>query len=160
MDLRLINMSILSWIAKILFYRLYEWYMKKCSTHDMTQQSKYPYPNIDPHPPWSPTQALLQCHQHRSTWGAFARAPCLHPWWNGRNTKGKEYLGLNEEQKQKLKHIQANTLSTSCQFIFKTSNCSSIFESINQQIPRLQKLQNHQIGDAIMSTRNCPSSSR
>jgi len=36
-------------------------------------------------------------------------------------------LGLNEEQKQKLKHIQANTLGKSCQFIFRTRNCSSIF---------------------------------
>ena len=31
--------------------------MKKCSTHDMTQQSKYPYPN-DPQPPMKPNSSL------------------------------------------------------------------------------------------------------
>ena len=76
---------------------------------------------------------------------------------NGRNTKGKEYNTWAEWARTKTNSstYRQIRLSKSCQFIFKTRNWS-IF---NHQIPRLQKLQKHQIGDAIMSTRNCPSPS-
>lgn len=39
----------------------------------------------------------------------------------GETRRGKSTWGWMSKNKNKLKHIQANTLSTSCQFIFKTS---------------------------------------